>query len=468
MAPQIKSKEAQNDLPHSYTSDEHSDLKSHRTTRASVTGRKFVNYDLKSHPMDEFLRPAAHKARQIKLHQAFGTQETLNIYRRSGSQSTSEPQLANASTEQASSVISSTTSYSGNDDPSRETSPGQSLHSLSQEICRIAQNPFVEPVADGWEFLTHLDRRLFKLQKGTPYYQRLPFKWCQVAEKLIKEFFFSSENLQSWGGWPALASRYSVINLKVEAFFGVKPESASKPDWNLMYAEDFDVYELQSGEKYWHRSHNAIVRPAKRQKGGQGHIKLGEVLRDSSEEPLKHAIYDHTSAVEIRDSADREDPPLCGSYNDAESFLRQTYGPYVDTESTDSDDELFASMCDVARKNFTDIMPTPGLERTLKSGVCSPNASSSSRPIQRVSGRTKRLDVASSNSPKSIPQFQTPGTNLEDVLVTSKSTPRKNAKGPPSVVRVEIHEDQLSLTSKIKKQVLDIQKENNSQGEGDL
>ncbi|KAL9044420.1 MAG: hypothetical protein Q9214_002440 [Letrouitia sp. 1 TL-2023] len=225
MAPQ----EPQPGPPHSLTSNEHSDLKCHRTTRASVTGKRV-------------------------------------IYENEGE-----------------STDSSTNSYP-NDDPRRGTSQVRSLHNTSRKIFRTAKNPFAEPVSDEWESLAHLDRRLFKLRKGTPSNQTLPLKWCQVAEKLIEESF-SPENLQSWGGWPVLASRYEVIRLKLEAFFGAKPEPAGLLEWDLMYAEDFDVYDLKSGEKYWHHSHDAVVRPALDRKGGQGHIKLGEVLRDGSEEP---------------------------------------------------------------------------------------------------------------------------------------------------------------------------------------
>jgi hypothetical protein len=191
----------------------------HRSTR---TGRqvKVANYDMKHHPMDDVLRPKAAAKRSVRF----------------------------------SGLASSSQSKSTTETDTR-TTPAPSP-------AATFDNPFTKPVLEDWHQLGKFDRRLYQLQDAAPLKSKiLPLRWPEVVKRLIDENLLSNEQLGACGGYAALQARYEDVRVAVRASFGPTVEDEPKTNGELkwMHAEDFSVFDLPSGQKYWRHKRDSFV-----------------------------------------------------------------------------------------------------------------------------------------------------------------------------------------------------------------
>ena len=107
----------------------------------------------------------------------------------------------------------------------------------------------MKPAPSDWKELHVYDRRVYRLQKGAPVCSNtLPFKWSEVVETLIEDGFFTREEFKAWGGIEQLKIRYENVRLDIEGFFEAKPEPTSKMGWQVLPAEDLDVFNQRDDE----------------------------------------------------------------------------------------------------------------------------------------------------------------------------------------------------------------------------
>lgn len=192
----------------------------HRSTR---TGRqvKVANYDIKHHPMDDVLRPKAAAKRSVRF----------------------------------SGLASSSQSKSNKAETNTRTTPGSSPTATFD-------NPFTKPVLGDWHQLGDFDRRLYQLQDAAPLGSKiLPLRWPEVVKRLIEEDLLSNEQLGACGGYAALQARYEDVRLSVRDSFGaiMEEEPKTKGELKWMHAEDFSVFDLPSGQKYWRHKRDSFV-----------------------------------------------------------------------------------------------------------------------------------------------------------------------------------------------------------------
>lgn len=176
-----------------------------RSTRAAANGNKAVDYDMKHHPMDDILRPKAAAKRSQKLNEK------------------PRQQCCGIKTDKEE-IPSSGNSY----------------------------NPFNRPIGLEWEGFEPLDRRIYILQKGAPTgANTLSHTWPQMTNLLVKQRFFTRTQFQAWGGVEGLIRRYEHVRLRMQTLFAAESEPSSREHFPILYAENFDVYDLEgSNTKY--------------------------------------------------------------------------------------------------------------------------------------------------------------------------------------------------------------------------
>ena len=213
-------------------------ISTRRTTRTTVNSKRKL-YDMSFHPMDSFTRPNPKRAK---------FDEVNNI---ESSALKSEAQRNTAS----------------------ETSSEGSLQGRSQNTYND-KNLFAEPIEEDWKLLNALDRRVYRLQRGSPIKgDAIALKWSTVIKTLIRENFFSREQCIMWGGEKALKARYEKVRKAMQVFFGgvhYEEEPCSRKNWTIRPMEGWDVFDLAS---------SAIVR--KTQSATKGHG--SQVLDDADE-----------------------------------------------------------------------------------------------------------------------------------------------------------------------------------------
>ncbi|KAI4120298.1 MAG: hypothetical protein LQ338_007112 [Usnochroma carphineum] len=256
-----------------------------------------------------------------------------------------------------------------------------------------------------WRAWPESERLVYLLQKGAPHHSiTLPLAWLELAHTLprIKSCGGTTDEIE------VIRTRYAEACLKLQAQFNAKPDPAKVEDWTLHYAEGFDVYDYEVGEKYFRSRSDSVVQPvthhlyeliAARQQeinwewrsaaglNPDGNMDATSIAiespgrrrwatsdRDQDELRPKHPVNEdylgsdadmgqddqkvlggdderHQPVAGIEDTDDGDDDD--GSYNDAEGYIRQAMGQCDENSSTRDDSlstqrspekELLASM----------------------------------------------------------------------------------------------------------------------------
>ena len=201
-----------------------SNPKTRTKTRADIRGTRNVDYDMKHHPMDDAMRPKpAAKRAAVKFSTASTTDTGSNkIPPGGGSKSKTM-------------ALKTTTSKSVERKPAVKNIPAK------RELSTLLD----KPLAYAWSDLAPIDRRIFCLQAGAPAGGKtLPFKWPRLADQLDQEGLLTKVQLKACGGAKALLERYELVRLHVQGLFGAADEATDRTDFNILYAEGFDVYDL--------------------------------------------------------------------------------------------------------------------------------------------------------------------------------------------------------------------------------
>ena len=158
-------------------------------------------------------------------------------------------------------------------------------HQAGTTLNLPSRNPF-QGAANGhasdFNNLTHFERRLYLLQAGAPADgNTLPRTWQQVKENLynygvITVNSFSSENEKDW-----IKEYYGEIQKGIESYWNCEPEPKDNGGWTFYRLEDFEVFDVKRGQKYWKHHKNSVVSPMSNE---PDFVELFEVAEDEDEE----------------------------------------------------------------------------------------------------------------------------------------------------------------------------------------
>ncbi|KAI4199704.1 MAG: hypothetical protein LQ350_004426 [Teloschistes chrysophthalmus] len=383
---------------------------------------KPIAYNMKHHPMDDFLRPA--DARKRKAKWARGLVEADE----SPAAMDSTPSVATdlesdegilPNVQEEAQMQSSTVSTESRQHPSASHNAllVPPLPLFQPPLNRLATSnrepsPDILPEITPWKSLKDDDRLLYLVPKGTPLSGNImPVAWSDVATALdLKPDSFSGSVgvLQTIEQLQVL---YSNVYKNAQDYFGVTPEPSENP--TLHYAEGFDVYHRDVGDSYWAHSNDSIVRPTDfaratpvadqelRQPGQKdvrvrfdsitipgdallnpltGEERLFENHNVGSDERDHYQVHPHeTEQMTIQDSqeagaatAQRDieetDHGLFGSYNSEAGYLRQVLGSFDETQMESSPElELVASMRNELAGDVDDLFEPNELDHMLHS-----------------------------------------------------------------------------------------------------
>lgn len=423
---------------------------SRRVTRAELNGEKPVMYNMRHHPADVVLRPAA--ARRVIDEWSKGSDRTSPPIVAGRSKTPSKAKAKHTDSKITEEAPATPLSPVSSEEPIPTSSSPDTPAALPQaqiEDLLLVMYPggsLTDEVSKlGWKSLSESDRLLYLLQQGAyDNSEMLPLSWMDAALSLRKRFglgdFPSTE--QATNEVDALRARYRSVSQHMQDFFGAELEPATKEDETFYYAEDFDVYDLEPGDKYFKRRSDCIVmaslmptmdEKAFGQKSDLNQTKpievatpcpqcildrLGNTLRSTSnglqarcshdvdrqgkgnhgkeenqvmnpdEQPCGDASQDlegddmqhlHTADDE-NVNEEGQGRGLFGSYNDAEGYIRQSMGPHDEYSSTQEspERELIASMRNSISANIDDVLDLDDL---------TPMLSSLPEPIMQASGR---------------------------------------------------------------------------------
>ena len=214
-------------------------------------------------------------------------------------------------------------SASGKDVAFRECSKG------TRQSRRMDIDLFAEPIQEDWKQLNALDRRVYRLQHGSPIKgDAIPLKWSTVIKTLIRERFFSREQCIMWGGEEALKKRYETVRKAMQVFFGGaghKEEPSSRKNWTILTMEGWEVFDIGfsaiisksqssienydgsqdldvAGEEYDGEFHDTVECPMGQILDGSSneHYMIAREAHEElgSEDALSHFIT-HTSRVDV-------------------------------------------------------------------------------------------------------------------------------------------------------------------------
>lgn len=376
-----------------------------RVTRAEVNGEKPVMYNMKHHPMDVVLRPVAARRVMDEFSKASDDNPPFTTFKQGPvsavpkaaqedqvvTEETSSPPPASSTTDESDVSLSGSTVFS----------PLTPAATKKATTIKLEATLTGEEMKSGWRSLSEPDRIMYLLQKGASDRQSmLPHSWMDAALALRQRFElgdFSDQNRAT--RWTeSLQGRYAVVAQYLQDYFDVDPEPTAREDWTLYYAEDFDVYDYEPGDKYFLSRKDGIVQAtqsyaakdgASGQKRHPANQKQSEETRsrpesvsdvagnkadstrdsahassshrvshrqrkpieemahpdmDPNEQPFQTAQeYLESDEVQTTDgeSVDEEggNGGLLGSYNDAEAYIRQAMGPRDDYSSTQESPE---------------------------------------------------------------------------------------------------------------------------------
>ena len=125
------------------------------------------------------------------------------------------------------------------------------------------QNPYLTGVSLRWTEIQEMDRRVYLLQKGAPIdSDTLPQDWNNETFKkvLLDEGITTLDRLDRQNNIQVLKDRYESVRLGLQNFFKSEPEPGNKYCWTLSKTEGFDVYDMQSGSRYWRHQMESVVK----------------------------------------------------------------------------------------------------------------------------------------------------------------------------------------------------------------
>ncbi|KAL8690530.1 MAG: hypothetical protein Q9218_004045 [Villophora microphyllina] len=401
---------------------------SRRVTR-DTNREKPIAYNMKHHPMDDFLRPADAKKRKAKWAADVDNSPLATDARQNNAvdhDGAQEMAQDHQDDEQISPPINPTKTPL-NPSPSW-TAPlvpsSESYRPPSRELATTDRGPSrdVLPEITPWKLLKNDDRLLYIIQKGTPLTKAMPVAWTDVAKALDARPEAPSSGERVLKTVEALQARYEAIYHNVQEYFGATPDSPTSEKMILRYAEGFDVYDCQAGESYWAYSSSSIVKPTKlsgvaaiaRQPSERTRIALHHELaglhsdsvtilsdtllksppgkpthherRNEKQDPLQKEKFllenddeefaqaplaNRRSAMEDIE----EGRGLFGSYNDESGYLRQVMGPFEDTQVEESpEDALVASMRNEISADMDELLQMHDLDSELYlASPCNPD-----------------------------------------------------------------------------------------------
>ncbi|KAL8912505.1 MAG: hypothetical protein Q9171_002518 [Xanthocarpia ochracea] len=204
-------------------------------------------------------------------------------------------------------------------------------------------------------------------------------------------------------------------------------ESVTGGNYELHYAEGFDVYDCKVGEKYWNHRKDSIVRLG-RQRTQQTD---GDRLLSTANKVTGHVHAENTASDDDRDNHD-------SSYNDAKGYIRQTLGCY-DSETQESPEtELVASLRNQPSTGTDDMMELAELDPMFQPPVEDETDSKGKESI-RLSGNILRRAGANDHELDSA-EPRRPLHSRSNITSTAEHT-------------FSVHEDQPGNTPKIKRQI---------------
>ncbi|KAL8716087.1 MAG: hypothetical protein Q9225_006229 [Loekoesia sp. 1 TL-2023] len=396
-----------------------------RVTRAEINGEKPVLYDMKHHPMDLVTRPAAAKRVLQKWSTAsHGSPPNYDSTKSRLPQSMKAKHKTPALTDRISASPSTSNMVQRSDNTSSSHLPPATTHApVTGEAVAgpLKQSPTREPATSVWKSLLKSERLMYLLQKGAPNSSStLCISWNEVACRLKARFDISDYSFHINGLIAAVQARYACIHQELRDDFDAEPEPTEKEDWTLHYAEDFDVYDYEVGDKYFKYRGNSVVQPTVQQTCGwtvrqqdvnsrlqiqneaagdrpnvipSGTSTAGETQvrhqcanskredngQIGGEDEGRGLILDNNTVKRTQrnrlvaeeeagvqhhpeadsDTTDNEGGrSLNGSYNDAEGYIQQVQGRYDDDFSTQEspEKELIASMRNDISANIDDVL----------------------------------------------------------------------------------------------------------------
>ena len=248
---------------------------SHRRRSSRATTATPANFDQKYHPMDSVTRP---KARATLRHAPLSPDDDLDMtfvaLSDSPAPSTTRRRSTRSRTPAAKRKIDQKwhplDAYLDSDPPAKRkrtkedvgderSSQAASFHaddSTDSEIVKDeselgvhGQHLLKRDFFPVWKLLEPLDQRLYVLQSGLPDSGILPRSWRSVTDKLIREKWFTQAEFRKWGGETALRKRYDLLREHIQGDAAAE-EPTRRRDWNVKWAEDFNVFLLKPGEEY--------------------------------------------------------------------------------------------------------------------------------------------------------------------------------------------------------------------------
>ena len=307
--------------------------KRRRTTRDVTQPR--INYDMKHHPMDDVMRPQAAARRRARFQQP----ETLgdddeddegdeephssaapdfsdldDIDERAPPaepRSKVRGQRRSSRTKSGQKVNYSFTYHPmdevlrpkprarlTNDGSFSEASPRpKSKFKLTKVTEAATPNPLDLPIEPVWINLTALDQCLYRLQGGVTPRSTLLLEWEMVASGLIDKNLTNRMQLDSSGGSQSLRIRYENIHAAVETFFGSQQEPSDLHGLQQYYTEDFKIYHLEKGRKYWEHHSDSLFEPTVSE--GSSEVARGASIEANFEqdEPVEMVSPEHRTTI---------------------------------------------------------------------------------------------------------------------------------------------------------------------------
>ena len=235
------------------------EAKRNRLTRSAIQPRR-VSYDVEFHPIDMETRPNALatrrrlESRRVKLQKEDSDDEEADE-----SQSlTNEKTRATRQLDNGAAPNYDMTAHPLNAVLQSNRSSTRSSGS------KISKPSFVEQaldfsaakIATDWDELNYFDKRLYTLQGGAPEDSNyLPMKWSELARILVRDGFFTKQQLIKKGGETKLKERYKMVRKGIQGKFA-EIEAKEKDNLPLYWMEGFDVYDMEVGAKelYVHKN----------------------------------------------------------------------------------------------------------------------------------------------------------------------------------------------------------------------
>ncbi|KAL9588796.1 MAG: hypothetical protein Q9203_002394 [Teloschistes exilis] len=426
---------------------------SRRVTR-DRNREKPISYNMKHHPMDDFLRPADARKRRAKWAQGLVEADELPTAVDSTPSVTTDLDTAEgmfSDVQEEDQIYASTVSPELQPNfPGSHTAPlVQSPAPAQSQLNRLATGnrethldaiPNITP----WRSLKDDDRLLYLVQKGTPLDSNImPVAWTDVATALDLKPDSFSDSVGVLQTIEQLQARYSHVYKTVQDYFGATPEPSENP--TLRYAEGFDVYDCDVGDSYWAHSIDSVVcptdvaevapvadhqvrQPCQRdvrrrfesvtipgdaplrlftgkerfpENNDEGSDDRGhfQVHPDETEQMTIQDFQEANPAATERDTED--DHGLFGSYNSEAGYLRQVLGSFEETQMEASSElELVAGMRNELAGDSDNLFEPNELDHMLHSsspphsdgGVRVPNSQG------KNSGKKKREELIVNDS----------------------------------------------------------------------